>query len=562
MQKARLNKKPSTVQARHYALIALAAMLVMAWQFIRPGYYYKIIEHAAMLPKFITQFKAAMLQGVLYPRWMPEDFNGYGSPTFVFYSPLLFFFSSLLNIAGLSIPLSVSLLNLLALYIGGHFLYLFLKDDFGSRAALIASLFYILLPDRVIDLYVTNTPSGRLGMAWVPMLMYYTRSYIADGFSRKGLFLMALSYALLIVTHIATAYIFTPFAFAYGIWAAGAGRRVKTLPRLALGFASGLCLSAVFLLPAIAEKGFVHIEHFSRSSDYSYWKNFIFSANRHDVADFQKLLDLTRNAIMAEVALLAILVYFAARYSKNAPGRDLWFFIVSLLACLFMMSSASGFLWGHIPGMSTAAFPGRFLPLYIFFFSAISGVAASSLFESRLKPGIGVGVVVPVAAILLIYSAMMLFRSSSPVSGPHAIEYSSSADLIEYLPVQVDTGRLDELKKDRPLVSSTEVCATSIITWDSTDRYFAVDSANGARLTVKTFYFPGWKAWVDGSETAISPEDKTGAIVINVPSGRHAVRLRFMDTPPMAWGKAISLVTLVALVFPYGAVRRRRHINP
>src|SRR4030066_1242592 len=43
------------------------------------------------------QFYKALMEGVLYPRWVDTPF-GYGSPTFIFYAPLSFYVISAINV--------------------------------------------------------------------------------------------------------------------------------------------------------------------------------------------------------------------------------------------------------------------------------------------------------------------------------------------------------------------------------------------------------------------------------------------------------------------------------
>ncbi|MDH5638203.1 MAG: hypothetical protein OEZ04_06900 [Nitrospinota bacterium] len=44
------------------------------------------------------RFQEAILSGNMYPRWLPDLFFGYGYPTFLFYPPGYFYFSSILFI--------------------------------------------------------------------------------------------------------------------------------------------------------------------------------------------------------------------------------------------------------------------------------------------------------------------------------------------------------------------------------------------------------------------------------------------------------------------------------
>ena len=69
----------------------------------------------------------------------------------------------------------------------------------------------------------------------------------------------------------------------------------------------------------------------------------------------------------------------------------------------------------------------------------------------------------------------------------------------------------------------------------------------GGRLVVREQAFPGWRARVDGRETAIRP-GTLGFMTIELPAGEHEVVLDHTGrTPARIAGSLISLVTLVGL---------------
>jgi uncharacterized membrane protein len=41
---------------------------------------------------WVQLFSQQISEGILYPRWLAGDNYGYGSPTFVFYPPLVYYF--------------------------------------------------------------------------------------------------------------------------------------------------------------------------------------------------------------------------------------------------------------------------------------------------------------------------------------------------------------------------------------------------------------------------------------------------------------------------------------
>ena len=80
-----------------------------------------------------------------------------------------------------------------------------------------------------------------------------------------------------------------------------------------------------------------------------------------------------------------------------------------------------------------------------------------------------------------------------------------------------------------------------------------VEMATAGVVQVNEFYFPGWRVHVDGLPVEVRPSP-TGAILVDVPAGRHTVEARFGDTPPRTLGLALSgamlLVALALLAWP------------
>ena len=68
-----------------------------------------------------------------------------------------------------------------------------------------------------------------------------------------------------------------------------------------------------------------------------------------------------------------------------------------------------------------------------------------------------------------------------------------------------------------------------------------------------TFYFPGWKVFIDKKEIPFEFQDPQyrGMITYNVPPGSHTVEVIFMDTQVRKLAKIISLgfVAIIAFLF-------------
>jgi hypothetical protein len=528
-------------------LLFSAAFLAVAYQFLHPGFYHKFVQDAVYTPGYIMQFVESFRQGIIYPRWMAESFWGYGSPAFVYYSPLLYFFSSALAFAGLGLAFSITLLKLLCLYVGGLYVFLLVRERHGGRAAAIAALLYMLLPTRLVDLYYINTPAGRFAEVFMPMTLYYAGRLAGGPASRGDLAKMGLSYSGLILSHIASAYLFTPFIVVYGLFAAGKRPDLRTALRVAAGLLAGVCLSGFFFIPVLLERGEIRLELLGKSLPFM--REFIFNFTGETDIGAAPFWAIMRNSMVLETTMLVLVLLLVKRRRDIRLDREATLFLFFVALCLFMMSSLSASLWSHIPGMASVALSFRFGTAYLIFISALLGLLLDRLVESMPRSGVSYLAAAVLVLTIAAYDVMLVYKAGAPVSERDAWSNTDQAEMVEYLPGAVK--ELSGLNRDDPRLSSGEVFTYRIDKWGYVDRAFAVDSPRGARLRVKTFYFPGWRAWVDGKEAPLKAQEGTGAILLDVRPGKHDVRLKFTDTPPRTAGKMLSILTLTGLLIMY-----------
>jgi hypothetical protein len=79
-----------------------------------------------------------------------------------------------------------------------------------------------------------------------------------------------------------------------------------------------------------------------------------------------------------------------------------------------------------------------------------------------------------------------------------------------------------------------------------------VRSEEGTAVQFYTYYFPGWRVYVDGErlpDAALRPEGPQGLLTVDVPPGEHRVLLRWGDTPVRSLGKALTLACLALALF-------------
>jgi uncharacterized membrane protein YfhO len=117
---------------------------------------------------------------------------------------------------------------------------------------------------------------------------------------------------------------------------------------------------------------------------------------------------------------------------------------------------------------------------------------------------------------------------------------------IEYIPSWVSL--LPENKSSQVLINSGKGLY-EVLEWKTEKRIIKIQASTSIQFRIGTFFYPGWKAYLNGTEISIQTENGTGAMLIDIPQGDHMLELKFVDTPVRYYGKLISLLSFLALGF-------------
>ena len=82
--------------------------------------------------------------------------------------------------------------------------------------------------------------------------------------------------------------------------------------------------------------------------------------------------------------------------------------------------------------------------------------------------------------------------------------------------------------------------------------------------TLRTFYFPGWAATLDGAQVTLTPSVPHGLIQVVIPAGQHHLHVAFGLTPIRLFATLISLLSLLVLasIVVWAILRRWRGPAP
>jgi hypothetical protein len=98
-------------------------------------------------------------------------------------------------------------------------------------------------------------------------------------------------------------------------------------------------------------------------------------------------------------------------------------------------------------------------------------------------------------------------------------------------------GPIDRFDRESLPEGATLRVVSSCATKDT----FEVVSPQPFRATIRRFFFPGWRAKVDGEPAELAPGEPHGFITLPMPAGAHTLELAFGSTWPRVAG-AIGIV--------------------
>ncbi len=560
--------------------LLIVALSVFAWAPLVGPPHFLNAHDAPHSIFYLNQFDQAIRDGVIYPRWGVDFALGYGYPLFNIYSTLAFYVAEFFHLLGASLTAAVKLTYILVFILSGLTMYGFAKRVLGEGAGLVAAVVYIYVPYHLLDIYVRSAFTEFLALAFLPLilLLFYE---LAAKQSMRHLVLAGLAYAGLVLTHVATAFIFTMLLIPYvaflvvsrlsiGPWEQVKARSAEALRLVGLSLAAAalaLGLSSVFLLPMLFEKGYIVQAQWTQGS-FGYAQHFVYPSQLFSPfwgygyagEGLQDQMSLQLGLLATTLSLAGVL--YSVWRGVRGRGQIAFFSIASIIVILTMMPGAAP-LWEALPLAAFVQFPWRLLGLAACTMSFVSGSAVQAFSaelsseDAHSQPILGILVLVVVLAshryALPEYTAPSP-RSEQPVAiiDFESIHPPDRVGMTAWVTEQPhDTPLLDQYLAGQPLIKASALAAgatVEMLRHEAALEEIRVDSSAGTEVQFYTYYYPGWRGYVDGQEVEIAPKGPHGLITLWVPAGDHQVVIRFTDTPVRVAGALVSVVSLVLAV--------------
>jgi hypothetical protein len=366
----------------HYLLLVVAFSLFAWAPLLTPAYFFQAHDapHSVF---YLVEFDQTLRDGYLWPRWAPDFAFGYGYPLFNILAPLAIYAAEILHLLGLSFVGSVKAMYALGTIGAGLAMYVFVRRLFGREAGLLAAVAYMYVPFHLVEIFVRSAYSEFIALALLPLILYaFTELVAAPSAGRTAL--AGLVYGVLILTHVTTFFTFTPFLVAYiaflliGQWRnKGSHAAFRAALYTMGGGVLGLALSAIYLVPMLAELRHVKIEQWT-AFNYDYGQHFVyFSQLLSPLWDYgysgPGLEDGMSFQLGAVTVVLLVFGGWRALAGRFPHRGTALFFLAGTAFIVWLMSPAAQFAWRVLPVASLVQFPWRLLGLTALTTSVVAG---------------------------------------------------------------------------------------------------------------------------------------------------------------------------------------------
>ena len=519
--------------------------------FFHHGFYTSHDGEHQLVRQYI--FDRGLRDGQIPVRFSRQLYNGYGYPLFMFTYRLPFYAGEMLRLSGFSFADSIKAVFLIAYIFSGLAMFWFGRR-WGNFAGVIAAILYMWAPYRFSVMFVRAALGEHTAAVFVPLLFGSISSgkkvkinVVSGVVAIAGLFLSHAMMAQIVLL------MFIPWAV--GNWWLSKEKKYF-VRRLVLMLLLGVGLAAYYLVPAAAYRGLTQklnpnyfSDHFVtlRQLVYSPWGyTFSMKGTENDGMSFQiGIAQWLIVGLAIFVCLKRILLAVRQGESLKETSGALVMVLIFFLS-IFLMTEKSAFVWNRWKNYINIDMPWRFLLMTTFAASALAAVSFKGLTFAEAK-------VRPLLAIVLLGLAVYTNRNhlrvneyfDYPDSRLAKYRGTSNSDN-EYRPKWDDGGIANTISKEA--VISQGSGDLTVIRNKSNLLELGVRADENIRLDINTFYFPGWKVFVDGRNSYFKYVGEKGIMRVDLTEGYHLVEAKFSESSMAAVGDLISIICFIILI--------------
>ncbi len=308
---------------------------------------------------WIEHFSKALSEGIFYPRWQTDYFDGLGAPSFYFYPALPFFilapFWFLFSFIGQES--FIFLAYGLIIGLSGITCYIAFRPLFGQKIAFICAIIYEILPYHlIVDVFDRGALSEITTYIWIPLCASLLLKGGLLHNSRHRLPVFILCYTALILSHLPLTIIISGFLCVLQIL------RFPNLRDTFKFIACVLCsfaLASPYVIPALSLMDTIQTHVWMKAI---YYKNFPFFAGDGSGICLNGLISFIYALYI--IASITIILYLSLNCKEGDRKQIIAPLLVVMAGAVFLLSPLSLFIWELLPFMKFIQFPWRVLIIF------------------------------------------------------------------------------------------------------------------------------------------------------------------------------------------------------
>ncbi len=515
--------------------------------------------------------------GGIWPRWSPDLLYGHGYPVFSFFPSLFHWVLALLHKTGLPLFTAYRVHMYLLFWLTAVTSYLLAAKIFKSRTAgWTAALIYTYSPYLLYDSHIRGSGPELQALALLPLLIFLLWQ-ISDTEASESGFLPKSRLLKVVMTAVTFAIIFLTHPIAYqlliplGMWLlikagfaskkSGVFQKSDFLAVLippAVGIGLGGLMVVFHWLPAFVEVDHTRV-NLSISQGYTYQANFLSLLDMLRWPQLPADPTLVNPPVVRALPVIGLLwavalILWRWRIFDQNRRQIVVAWTAVLLLSVWLITPYSVFIWDNFPLLSLTLYPWRLLGAA----SMAIALLAASTTPARTAT-------VLLTLLVIISTIPWLYPPRTAMPEEVSLGLAMSDEIPPYLIGTTTLGEflpewVEELPPQEPLRGDLlsdgnpdRLQAQDGLIWTQHKENpiaatYTITAVRPLTLTYRQFYFPGWKAVVDGEEIPIIPSSPHGLITIPLSAGVHETAFTFGMTTVRLIGIAISSIAVLILL--------------
>ncbi|HEX7295798.1 MAG TPA: 6-pyruvoyl-tetrahydropterin synthase-related protein, partial [Pyrinomonadaceae bacterium] len=539
---------------RHLAVVAAVSVAI-----ILPAVFFGIPSNRDLTNhfRFALPFYDAVVSGNWYPGWLAESNGGYGDASFRVYPPALYYLLTLSRVITHSWYAATVITFGLVFVAGAVGVYLWARSLFDSRVAMWAAIVFTLAPYHVNQFYQASLLAEFAACSVLPFTFWFVERTCQKQ-SPTNIAGLALTYALLVLTHLPLTVLGSLALFVYSVCRLRADNWKRALPRLAAAVVVGLLLSSFYWVTMIAEKNWIRADQIQREPGVDYHLNFLFSTFSPDNLNVWWMNILTFSSALLFAPALILLW----RRNRQNINNELRAVLILLAFCLVMATQLTLPIWNLAKPLQETQFPWRWL--------AILSIVGPLLVAPSLPTWFGIArtkmrplFLIAMAGMLvsITFSLSHIVREakflSPPVFASTLKDIPGSESVGQWLPatakapshVQKMNGEIEAAGRQFETVSRSPE-----------KRVFSVSGGEAGEARVRTYYYPLWHASTGQQQLTVRPADD-GTLLVRVPAEATTITVEFVEPLRSRISSVVSFVALLGVAALIFSGRRRNRLS-